>query len=130
MPRYGPDVDRLGEYDRWSRRHRRPRRWPAPLTALLCAGLLAVDRGWWALRAVSALEAGRGLTTRHAIATADRILLIGTAVVLTLGVLGAVRPVRRAALPVLGATALVLVVTWLGTRADVAFLHSLRKPGS
>jgi hypothetical protein len=119
-------VDRLKEYDRWSLRHRRPRRWPAPVTALLCAGFLTLDRWWWGLRAMTDLEAGRGLTARHAIATADQILAVGSVLVLALGVAGAVRPVRRAALYVLGATAVVLTVTWLATRADVAYLHLQR----
>jgi hypothetical protein len=75
------------------------------------------------------LRPGRGLTIRRVIATADQILTVGTVLVLVLGVGGAVRPVRRAALYVLGATMVVLIGTWPATHADVADLHLQRASG-
>jgi len=89
----------------------------------------------WAYRSMSDLEVQRGERPRaarhaidntalHAIATADQILAIGSIVILVLDAVGAVRPIRRSALYLIGATALVLVVAWLATRSDVAAVHS------
>ena len=54
------------------------------------------------------------------------ILLIAAGVVLLAGVLGAVRPVRRAGTMITVLTGLALVAIWVATRADIALLSTYR----
>ena len=116
--------------------HRREHapRWTAPLTAFGSLVVLGSTYIYFSLAQVTFLEVPDtenaalarqfDLAAQRASGAADALLLVAAGVVLLAGLLGAIRPVRRAGTLIAVFTALALVAIWVTTRADIALLST------